>query len=222
MDKRLTLILLFIFLVLIGVAVYLDRPQETATLASGSVTPTLSPLWQIQADITEVRFEDLKNKDISAVDLRKNTDGQWILFGMLTGDSRLSREANQESVSSPITNLAQVSPSNDFGEGLNLKDFGLDQTGYLLTVKTADGASHTLEIARDMTPSGTGFYVLIPGSKRVYAVPSSVLQPFMDFLFTQPVLATVTPLPATEIPATSEATPTGTGVLPTATATPAP
>jgi hypothetical protein len=217
------LALLVIFLLLIAAAAFLDRPQATATPLSGSVTPTLAPLWTLnQADITEVRIEDLKNKDVSAVDLRKDPEGKWVLFGMLTGDSRLSREANQDTVTSSISQIAQISPSSDFGENLNLPDFGLDRTGYLLTVKTSDGITQSLEVARDLTPSKTGFYIMIEGSKRVYTVPKSVLQSFVDFLLTQPVLATVTPPPATETVPSSESTPTETGVLPTATATPAP
>jgi hypothetical protein len=211
MNRRLTLALLVIFVVLIAAAWYLDRPQ------------TLAPFWTITAeDITEVRFEDLKNKDVSAVDLRKDPEGKWILYGMLNGDSRLSREANQETVATPISQIAQISPSGDFGDNLNLTDFGLDQTGYLLTVKTSDGNARTLEIARDLTPSKTGFYVLTEGSKRVYTVPKAVLQSFVDYLLDQPVLATVTPPPATDTPPASETTPAETGVLPTATATPAP
>lgn len=224
MNRTLTLVLAIVFLALIGAALWLDQPREaTPTPELGTVTPTLGPIWSINtADLTELRFEDLKNKDASALDLRKDMAGNWALYGMLPGDSRLSREANQETITSPISQLAILSPTLDLGEELDLATFGLDQTGFLLTLKMADGKSYLLEIGRDPTPTKSGYYAKLQGTLQVFVIPASVMDPLFGFLIAQPMLATVTPPSATATAASSGTTPTGTIVLTTATAISAP
>jgi hypothetical protein len=222
MNRTVTIILVIVLLALIGAAWLLDRPQPTPT-PSGSVTPTLAPVWSIvETDLTEVRFEDLKNKNVPALDMRKDQSGNWILYGMLTGDSRLSREADQTTVTSVLGQVILLNPVADLGEGLNLQTFGVDKTGFLLTIKTADGTTRALEISRDTTPTGNGYYVLLQGTNRVYIVPTSSVDPLFGFLINQPILATVTPPPATATPDATATGATGTEVLSTATATPAP
>jgi hypothetical protein len=223
MNRTATIILVVIFAALIGLALWLNRPQEAApVVTTGTVTPTLGPLWSFTSvDITEIRFEDLENTegDTPALEMRKDTEGQWILYGMLPGDSRLSREANQETVESFVNQLVLLTPSSDLGEDLDLPTFGLDGSGFRLTVTTATGTTNVLEISRDTTPTGKGYYTKMDGSQRVYVVPTSTINQLFTFLGSQPVLATVTPMPPT---ATPEATEAGTNVLPEATATSAP
>jgi len=223
MNKTVTIILVVVFAALVGAALWFDRPQDSSTAPTGSVTPTLGPLWSFtDADVTEIRLEDLTNTELPALDMRKNQDGKWILYGMLVNDSRLSREANQETVTSFINQLGLLTPTADLGEGLDLPTFGLDGTGFLLTVKTSDGTSYLIEVSRNTTPSQKGYYVLPRSGKRVYVAPINTMDRMFGMFLSQPVLATVTPAPAT---ATPEATPNGTpgtDVLTSATATPAP
>jgi hypothetical protein len=218
MDRRITYGLLIALVVLIALAGLLDsnfiRPAPTQP---GSMTATLAPLWSVdQASINLIRIEDLKNG--THVEIQKNEKDTWLVMDIP------AVEADQSKVAAVLTALSTMTVYRDYGENLNPAEYELDKPDYLLTVKTADGKSFTLEIGALM-PTQTGYYVRMQGTTRIIGVRTTLLQSAIDMLTSKPLPATVTPTPTVTPTATSTptvtptSTPTATVGSPTATPT---
>jgi hypothetical protein len=205
MDRRITYGLLITLAVLIVLAGLLDSNiLQPAPTEAGSVTATLAPLWSVDGEsINLIRIEDLTNG--THVEVQKNQKGTWLVMDIP------SEEADQSKVAAVINSLSKLQVYHDYGEDLKPEEFNLDKPLYKLTVKTADAKTFVLEIGA-VTPTGTGYYVRMEGSKKIVSVQSAFLSSAIDFLSNKPLPATETPTPTI--------TPTETP-LPTDTPTPA-
>jgi hypothetical protein len=206
--------LLIALVVLIALAGLMDSNiLQPAPTEPGSVTPTLSALWSVDsASINLIRIEDLKGG--THVEVQKNLAGIWLVMDIP------SVEADQAKVTSALGSLAKMQIYRDYGENLDPKEYDLDKPLYKLTVKTADAKTYVLEIGAP-TPTGTGYYVRMEGTKAILGVRSTFLSPVIDFLSNKPLPATATP--TFTITPTVTATPTVTLTVtatPTETATP--
>jgi hypothetical protein len=198
--------LLIALVVLIALAALLDSNiLEPAAPEPGSVTPTLAPLWTVDAaSINLIRIEDLKQG--THVELQKDLKGTWLVMDLP------AVEAETTALDTAVTNLAKMVINRDYGEDLNPDEFGLAPDTYLLlTVKTSDGKSFELEIGA-LNPTGSGYYVRMKDDpKRIYGVRNTTLSGIIGWLTSKPVPATITP--------TFTVTPTIT-TTPTVTSTP--
>jgi hypothetical protein len=227
MDRRILLGLVIAFVVLVGLAWLLDAnaSMPSPTVRPGSITPTAAPLFSVDsASINLIRIED----EITGakVEIQKNQMGTWVIMDLTPV------EANQDTITAQLANLAVIPVFHDYGESLDPAEFGLDKPSYLLTVKTADGKSFALEIGAK-NPTATGYYVRVPGTKRIVTVRANLLDTVIGFLSNQPLPPTITPTPTltptitntgtitvTETPTSSPVTPTVSGTPATATITP--
>ncbi|HEY5118802.1 MAG TPA: DUF4340 domain-containing protein [Anaerolineales bacterium] len=229
MNRRILLGLVIAFVFLVGLAWLLDANalMPSPTVRPGSVTPTAAPLWSVDsASINLVRIEDETTG--TKVEIQKNQKGTWVIMDLTP------LEANQETITAQLTNFALIPVFHDYGESLDPAEFGLAKPSYLLTIKTADGKSFALEIGAK-NPTATGYYVRVPGTKRIVTVRANLLDPVIGFLINKPLPPTITPTPTvtptitntgtititvTETPTASPVTPTVSGTPATATITP--
>jgi hypothetical protein len=212
MDRRILLGLVIAFVVLVGLAWLLDAnaSMPSPTVPAGSVTATLAPLFSVDStSINLIRIEDLTKS--TKVELQKNQKG-WVIMDLPPVD------ADQTSVTNAVTNLSKITVFHDYGETLDPSEFGLAKPGYLLTIKTADGKSFSLEIGA-LNPTATGYYVRVPGTKRIYTVRIGVLSSVIGYLDNKPVPPTITPTFTITPTITMTPTVTNTGTPATATAT---
>jgi hypothetical protein len=202
--------LLVALVVLIALAALLDANLlEPAAPETGSVTPTLEPLWTVDViSINLIRIQDLKKG--THVEVQKDLKGTWLVMDLP------AVEADTSAVETAVTNLAKLVITRDYGEGLNPEEFGLEEDSYLLlTVKTSDGQTFELEIGA-LTPTGTGYYVRMKDNpERIYGVKNTTLSGIIGWLTSKPIPATITP--TFTITPTDTLTPT---VTPTVTETP--
>jgi hypothetical protein len=205
MNRQITLGLIVVFVVMIGVAWVLETSAQTETPLPGSVTPTIAPIWSVDTgNIKKVIIEDVKSG--TKVQLEKNLKGQWKIIELPP------ILADQSNVINMLSSIAKITILYDYGEDLNPADFELDKPDYRLTVETSDGVSHTLEIGAQTTDQ-QGYYVRVPGEKRILVVSTSTLSGVIGYLTHEPLPATITP--------TVTSTPTIT-LTPTITETPTP
>jgi hypothetical protein len=203
--------LLIALVVLIALAWLLDANiLEPAAPEAGSVTPTLAPLWSVDAaSIILIRIEDLKGG--THVELQKNQKGIWLVMDLPTV------EADQTAVTSAVNSLAKVQIMRDYGEDLKPEEFGLEKPNYLLTVKTSN-ATYVLEIGA-LNPTGTGYYARMENTKKILGVKTSLLSSIIGYLANKPLPATVTPTftitPTVTPTPTNTATPTVTPTMET-------
>jgi hypothetical protein len=190
-----TWITLLLLAVIVGFAVYLKRGKEDTAEA----TPTSEQIAFVfpPAEGTASSIE-IKPAEGDAVRIVRNTENAWMM------ELPLETEADPglaEAAASQLSALDVVSPV----EG-DPKTFGLDTPDYVITVKFANGKSHTLEIG-DSTPSNSGYYVRLDGDKMMITGLSGVdslvqLTLFPPYLNTPTPTATLTatPIPPTETP----------------------
>jgi Domain of unknown function (DUF4340) len=207
MNRRILLVLVIAFLVLVGLAWLLDAnaSMPSPTAAPGSVTATSAPLWSVDsASINLIRIEDLTK--ITKVEVQKNQKGTWVVMDLTPVD------ADQATVTTALNNLAKITVFHDYGENLDPAEFGLEKPSYLLTVKTADGKAFSLEIGAK-NPTGTGYYVRVPNTKKIYDVRNTLLDSVIGFLTNKPLPPTVTPTPTITPTFTQTPTVTNTGTI---------
>jgi len=207
MDRRILLGLVIAFLVLIGLAWLLDTnaSMPAPTLKPGSITATTAPLWSVDsASLNLIRIEDETTG--TKVEIQKNQQGTWVVMDLTPV------EADQAAITGDLANLALIPVFHDYGEGLDPAEFGLAKPSFLLTLKTADGKSFSLEIGAK-NPTSTGYYVRVPGTTKIVAVRASVLDPVIGFLTNKPLPPTITPTPTVTPTITPTPTITNTGTI---------
>jgi hypothetical protein len=209
MNRQITLGLIVVFVVMLGVAWILETSARSITPIPGSVTPTVAPIWSLdQGNITMVRIEDLKSN--TKVELRKSQKGVWKIMDLPPV------EADQSYVKSMVGTISKLEVIYNYGEDLNPADFELDKPDYLLTVLTSDGVTHSLQIGAKTTDQ-QGYYVRIPGEKRILVVSTTSLSGIIGYLTHKPLPPTITPTitstPTITLTPTITETPTATITL---------
>jgi hypothetical protein len=202
--------LLVALIVLVGLAWLLDSNiLEPAAPEPGSVTPTLAPLWTVDAaSINLIRIEDLKNG--THVEVQKNAQGTWLVMDLP------AIEAESTAMDTAATNMSRLTIIRDFGGDLNAAEFGLAEPAYLLTIRTTSSQSYELEIGAAI-PTGTGYYVRMKNDPdRILGVSQTLISGIIGWLTSKPVPPTITP--TFTITPTATLTPTETP-LPSATPT---
>jgi Domain of unknown function (DUF4340) len=205
MNRQITLGLIVVFIVMIGVAWILETSAKSETPMPGSVTPTVAPIWSVDTgNIKVIEISDLKG--FNKVRLEKNQKGTWKIMDLPVV------VADQGNVANILASIAKINVLYDYGEDLNPADFELDKPDYELMIQTTDGVTHTLDIGAQTTDQ-QGYYVRLPGEKRILVVSTSALSGVIGYLTNEPLPATITP--------TVTSTPTIT-MTPTITETPTP
>ena len=208
MDRRWTLILVLVLVIVASGAWWLERPGRAP---AATPTPATAPLWTIEStSVTGVRLEDTQAKTV--VELVRQSDGTWSFV------EPLKQPADTGAVELAISQMSNLSLITDLGTKITLENFGMDKPRYVIALTTAD-ATYTLEVGSP-TVTGSGYYVRMAGDPRVVVVGTYALQSVLDWAQTPPLPATPTP-PTTPTLAEPTATLEAIGTLPEGTPGPA-
>jgi hypothetical protein len=152
-------------------------------------TPTLAPEspWSVLAEQVEsIRVVDLAGSAVIVVE-RDAVDG-WRVETPRAGPADAgSVEVALTSALAPV--VRQVLPG-----GTGLEPFGLAPAQFRLTLFTADGGAHSLDVGA-IDPTGSVYYAQEPGDGRVLLVSRFSLEGLLGMLTAPPFLATETPAP---------------------------
>lgn len=182
--KRSTWIVLVIFLVLVGLTVYLN--QNKPVTEEADVTPA-EPVEYLFSETDGLPTSiDIQSKTGEQVAIERNEAGEWVL------KQPVETEANQgsaEAAASQLTTLRIVSRPE-----VAPAEAGLVEPSFILTVKLTGGRIEIVRIG-DLTPTSSGYYTNITGSDEVLIVGKTGLDALLTLLTSPPYVETQTPIP---------------------------
>ncbi len=204
MIRKETWLVLVVFALLIGYAVYLNNQKKTA---GELATPLPAASFLINSAEGQPTSIEVKSADGASVKLIRGTNG-WSL------ELPEKAEADQSSAEAAATSVTAIKVLNEIKGDQAI--FGLDKPAFILTVEIGSARKHVLEVG-DHTPTNTGYYVRLDGGRMVIVALSGI-EPLTGLLTAPPYLHTPTPSPS-PIPPTATPLPP-TQAAPTVTPTP--
>lgn len=198
-----TLITLLLFIVAIGIALYINRETETSANADGTAT-SAGIAYAFDVEAANINSIEVKPADGEAVKLVRNESSVWALElpEQVEADQGLAESAASQAAALLI--VSEIEGDSEI--------FGLDEPVYTITLEYADGSLHTLEVG-DSAPTNNGYYTRVDKEKMLL-VSLGAIDSLINLLAFPPYLNTPTPtaLPPTEtpLPPTAEATVTPT------------
>src|SRR3990172_7264698 len=196
MVRRTTWILLGAFAVVVLAYAGWRRFAPAPAVA----TPTAGPEspWSISPEQVEsIRLTDLS--DPAVVVLRRDPETGWRMLAPAIGGADAGRvEAALTAVLAPV--VAQA-----LDTAADLEPFGLSPAHYRMTLLMVDGTAHSMDV-RAGDPTGSAYYVQVPGDGRGLMVSRFSLEDLLGLLEAPPY-----PLPTETPPAVSDATGTPQG-----------
>jgi hypothetical protein len=148
--------------VLTGVLYWSNHHKPAEAKETSADTPP-KILSLNEADITKV---DIQKKGESAVDLSRNSSGQW----QITAPTPLG--ADQSSVSGVLSSLSSLNSDRLVEEKTsNLDQYGLAQPGLVISLGEKNNRTDKLLIGDD-TPTGNDAYAKLDGDGRVFMIAS--------------------------------------------------
>ncbi len=188
MVRRSTWVLLIVFLLLLALAWYLQRGESEQEAES---TPTLSTVTEKLFDVDDIsisRFR-VEGAEGKAIEISRDEAGLW---SMIEPQADVIDVDAVESLVNKIVSLsvlAKLDPAPEF------KDIGLMQPSYYIRI-TLDNGSQQVAYIGDLTPTNSGYYVLV-GDGFPVVVSKFSLESVLDVLDNPPLPATPTPQPVT-------------------------
>lgn len=198
-----TLITLLLFIAAIGIALYINRENETSINADATST-SAGITYAFDVEAANINSIEVKPTDGEAVKLVRNESNAWALElpEKVEADQGLAESAASQAAALLIVNEIEGDP----------EIFGLNEPVYTITLEYADGSIHTLEVG-DVAPTNNGYYARVDNEK-ILLVSLGAVDSLINLLAFPPYLNTPTPtaLPPTEtpVPPTVEATVTPT------------
>jgi len=182
--KRSTWLLLAIFLVLVGLLVYLNQKEPSAEEVD--VTPTATVEYLFSETDGLPSSIDIKSGTGERVIVERNEAGEWVL------KQPVETEANQGSVEAAASQLSslrivsrpEVAPD----------EAGLAVPSYVMTVKLTGGTVKTVRIG-DLTPTSSGYYATVNESLDVLILSKTGLDSLLTLVTSPPYLSTPTQAP---------------------------
>ncbi len=201
MNRRTTLILVGVFIVL-GLYTWWLETSSKNQAASPTPVPTVeAKLWSFTADqVTGLQVTD--NTSGQSVVVQKDAQGQW---NVVKPEARVADSSTVGSATSSLVNLtimANITSTTD------LAQFGLVKPAFTLQTDLSNGTALTATIG-DKIPTGNGYYLLRAGEATPLAVADYGLQPLLDWLKTPPYFV-LTPTPTPTVTSGASALPTAT------------
>jgi len=176
MVRRTTWILLGAFAVVVlaygGWRRFAPAPAE-ATPTAGPDSP-----WSISPEQVEsIRLSDLS--DPAVVVLRRDLESGWRMLAPAIGAADAGRvEAALTAVLAPVVSQTLDPPPD-------LEPFGLSPAHYRMTLLMVDGTAHSMDVGA-VDPTGSVYYVQVPGDGRVLMVSRFSLEDLLGLLGTPP------------------------------------
>ncbi len=212
MDRRITLVLVIILVVLGGYS-WFNFMRECAQPTT-PMTPMPTPLAFLsvpQDKVTTVQVRDVKNNKVTQI---TRSGDKWNMEQPVQG------EAYQPNVDDFLFELANVTAERKIDNPSDLASFGLNPPAYEVKVTQQDGQTLAVELGTQ-NPDKTFFYAQKNGDASVYLVSLPVGEAIQNFVNMPPF--TPTPSPTAGASPTALATePATPHASPTAAATPTP
>jgi Domain of unknown function (DUF4340) len=197
MIRRNTLILLILFVILLGVAIYLQKRPISSSTPIATSTPAPSLLNTTSTAITAIKMEDKEGQVAATI----GQNAQWAVQQPANGQITAG---NMQEILSQVTSISVLATLETPPPA---EATGLNQPDYTLTFSLTTGQDLTLKIGK-LTPTSSGYYVQVnQGNPQV--VDKYGLDRVIELLKT--ARATPTPPPTvTPIQAAPSQTPTPT------------
>ena len=187
--KSQTWIVLLIFVLMIGAVYYLNNKKKTDA-AEATPAGDISFVFT-ETDGTPSSIE-IKPATGETVKVARDAKNVWALELPIKteADQSAAEAAASQIFALQVIGTVDADPSN----------FGFDAPAFVITIKFADGTTHTLEIG-DLTPTQSGYYVRLDKAKMMI-VDSYGIDSLLQLAAFPPYLNTPTPspLPPTETP----------------------
>ncbi|MGE5138437.1 MAG: DUF4340 domain-containing protein [Rudaea sp.] len=216
MNRRNTVILVVVFLVLAGYAYWTQfREQSTGNLAGSTPLPTPVVIFDFNSDsVNGFAVTDVATKE-NVVVSKQGTD--WTMEQPKQGP------AESVKVASAIAPLAHLDASRVLTGTTDLSAFGLI-TGTIEARLTLTNTQQITFKVGDATPDNAGYYFLKGGEQQVYIVATYIVDGLKEFLTSPPYTPTptFTPLPTLTPTMTPTITPTPGPGTPTVAPAPSP
>ncbi len=200
-----TLITVLLFIAIVLFAFWQSR-QKKAEEAAATPTPGLTYVFdQKEGNPTSIEVRPAEGE---VVQVSRNEKNAW------TVEQPIKLEADQGLAEAAASQLKSLVVALDVEDGGELSTFGLDKPKYTINVTFDGGKTHKLDVG-DVTPSNSGYYVLLDG-KDIMVVKTSGIDALTNLVTTPPYLntptPTATPLPptSTPVPPTETLAPSGT------------
>jgi hypothetical protein len=181
MIRRTTWVLLAIFVVLLGVLLYLQRNPLNLN-EDETPTPTVALLSIDQNQINKLQVRSHEGNQVAFI---KTADGAWELVdppGKLGSDSV---------VQSMLNRLGSLSALSTLSGQVQDETLGLNPPRYMLIASTSAGQEQVLNIGVQ-TPTGSGYYLRVNDGP-VYVVSQSSVDTLLTPLTDPSSIATTTP-----------------------------
>jgi len=180
MNIRYTLILVLVAVAL-GIFAWTQRDVTPVDLAKGTATPT------------PVALLDLKPDDVQEVEV-SGKDGKYTLT-RVAGGWEVDGQKASDLVNSVVANLAKPGVLRELSADRKPQDYGFATPSLTVTLKTAGGTSHVIEVGDD-TPVETGnVYVRLKDGPKIVVVSKSDITSLNDWFTNKPLAPTATPSP---------------------------
>lgn len=166
--KQSNLVVAAVILALLSGAVWWAKrhPQSTASTTPTTTTPKLVDIPQAQ--VGEI---DLKKKDGSAVDVKRQNN-KWAIISPET------LPTDQDAVNGVASSLSPVTADNVVEDNApDLSKYGLNNPSLTVTIHENNGKSDVISFGDDV-PAGSLVYARVGNSNKVYAVSSSTKTSF--------------------------------------------
>jgi hypothetical protein len=178
MLKRPTLIVLGVFVILLVVAILIQRNQGDIEIDSGTSTES-SLLMDI--DEAEIVAMNISSLDGSQIIINKDAEGHWIV------DDLRNELVDVARIESAVSQAGMLSTISKLELEVSLADLGLDQPNYEIVVTLSNGEQLVAYIG-DSTPTNNGYYAYSNG------VPIQVVNKFnvdsvLEVLIDPPILS---------------------------------
>ena len=198
MIRRTTWVILAVFVVVLGLAWYLQR-NGGAEGTQATPTPGSQPVFDFtENEVAGLRIEAAQGE---AVALVRGAGGAWTLAEPQAEatDTERADSAVQQAAGLMATTTLESAPAPEAT--------GLDPAAYLITLDLSDGSQRLLRVGKE-TPIETGYYVQVDDGP-VQVVSKFSLDTLIELLENPPIPPTPTSAAPTE--AVEAETPEGAG-----------
>jgi hypothetical protein len=211
MDRRVTVVVVILFLALGGYVWWTFLRADAPPVAAVTPEPTPIPFLNLTPDdVTAVEIRDVKANQVVRV---ARSGEEWQM------ESPKQGPADSNRVSSLLFQLASIDATRELQDVTDLAQYGLNPPLHELRVTLEDGSTQVVQLGEE-NPDQTSVYATKPGATSVFLIRASTGEAVAEFVTTPPFTPTPTATAEpTGTPAPTTPTPGGTGT-PTASATP--
>jgi len=193
MIRRSTWIIIAIFIILMGLTVYLGYVNRARLEVEP--TPTLSVA--LLADLGETSIDSMKIDDLQGkvIELSRNQADEWVLTNPPAEMTDMAK------VQDTILQLLTLAPNSKIEPAPESSATGLDFPQFIILVQTKEGRQIIIRVGKE-TAIQNGYYLRVDQGP-VFVIDKYILDNFLGVLDSPPILVT----PTSDASVTPEETP---------------